>query len=68
MYEEIIKKLKQQLPNEKLDEIKKHNIHLGVFAEPYLTYILEGKKTIESSLVKIRYYLGTKYLKKTLLL
>lgn len=26
----------------------KVNIHLGVFVEPYLEYIMEGKKTIES--------------------
>lgn len=52
MYEEIIKNLKQQLPNEKLTKIKKHNIHLGVFTEPYLTYMLEGKKTIESRFSK----------------
>lgn len=25
-----------------------HGIHLSIFVEPYLTYILEGKKTVES--------------------
>lgn len=52
MYEEIIEKLKQQLPYEKLEEIKKHNLHLGIFTEPYLTYMLDGKKTIESRFSK----------------
>lgn len=25
-----------------------HGIHLAIFVEPYLTYVLEGKKTVES--------------------
>ncbi len=52
MYEEIIEKLKYQLPHEELNEITKHNLHLGIFAEPYLTYMLDGKKTIESRFSK----------------
>jgi hypothetical protein len=28
--------------------IQDYNVHLGVFIEPYLTYILDGKKTWES--------------------
>lgn len=27
---------------------KKVNVHLGIFVEPYLQYILDGKKTLES--------------------
>ncbi len=52
MYEEIMKNLKQQLTYTELEEIKRHNIHLGIFREPYLTYILDGKKTIESRFSK----------------
>lgn len=52
MYEEIIKNLKQQLTYAELEEIKKHNIHLGIFKEPYLTYMLAGRKTIESRFSK----------------
>lgn len=48
MYEEIIRGLEQQLTSTELEKIKSHNIHLGIFAEPYLTYMLDGKKTIES--------------------
>lgn len=29
-------------------KIKDKKSHLGIFAEPYLTFMLEGKKTIES--------------------
>ena len=25
-----------------------HGIHLAIFVEPYLTYVLDGKKTVES--------------------
>jgi hypothetical protein len=32
----------------KSDEFENAAIHLGVFVEPYIQYILEGKKTIES--------------------
>lgn len=30
------------------------DIHLGIFSEPYLTYMLDGKKTIESRFSKNR--------------
>lgn len=52
MYKEIIDNLKQQLSQDKLNEITKRNMHLGIFTEPYLTYMLEGKKTIESRFSK----------------
>lgn len=54
MYDEIIKNLGQQLSNQDIDEIKNKKIHLGIFSEPYLTYMLEGKKTIESRFSKNR--------------
>lgn len=52
MYEEIIGNLEKQLSNDILNEIKNRKIHLGIFSEPYLTYMLEGKKTIESRFSK----------------
>lgn len=52
MYKEIIENLKQQLSQEELNKMTKSNIHLGIFTEPYLTYMLEGKKTIESRFSK----------------
>lgn len=52
MYDEIIKNLGQQLSNQDIDKIKNKKIHLGIFSEPYLTYMLEGKKTIESRFSK----------------
>lgn len=52
MYEEIMENLKHQLSQEKLNEITKKKLHLGIFANPYLTYMLDGKKTIESRFSK----------------
>lgn len=52
MYEEIIKKLEEQLSDKEIEKIKTHTIHLGIFTEPYLTYMLNGKKTIESRFSK----------------
>lgn len=52
MYNEVLKNLEKQLTNNELEKIKNKNIHLGVFTEPYLTYMLEGKKTIESRFSK----------------
>ncbi|MCI9434957.1 MAG: hypothetical protein HFI86_06785 [Bacilli bacterium] len=52
MYDEIIKNLGQQLSKQDIDKIKNQKIHLGIFSEPYLTYMLEGKKTIESRFSK----------------
>lgn len=50
MYQKILENLEKQLPKDELEKLKKKNWHLGIFTEPYLTYMLEGKKTIESRL------------------
>lgn len=52
MYEEILKKLEKQVSHNELEEVKKRTLHLGIFTEPYLTYMLNGKKTIESRFSK----------------
>lgn len=52
MYNEVFKNLEKQLTDNEIEKIKNKNIHLGVFTEPYLTYMLEGKKTIESRFSK----------------
>lgn len=52
MYNEIIENLKKQLANNDIDKIRSKKVHLGIFSEPYLTYMLEGKKTIESRFSK----------------
>lgn len=52
MYDEIINNLEKQLPIRELNELRSKTIHLGIFSEPYLTYMLEGKKTIESRFSK----------------
>lgn len=52
MREEILSNLELQLDKDAYDVIKGRNIHLGVFSEPCLRYMLEGKKTIESRISK----------------
>lgn len=52
MYNELLKKLESQLSISDMEKLKKSDIHLGIFSEPYLTYILDGKKTIESRFSK----------------
>lgn len=52
MYNQIIKNLENQLSNNEVEEIKRHTLHLGIFTEPYLTYMLDEKKTIESRFSK----------------
>lgn len=52
MYDEIIKNLEKQLSNNDMNKIKNKKVHLGIFSEPYLTYMLEGKKIIESRFSK----------------
>lgn len=52
MYNEIIDGIKMQVSNEELELIKTSSLHLGVFSEPCLTYMLDGKKTIESRFSK----------------
>lgn len=54
MYNEIIGNLEKQLSNNDMSRIKNKKIHLGIFSEPYLTYMLDGKKTIESRFSKNR--------------
>lgn len=52
MYHEIFNNLEKQLPISVLNELKSKAIHLGIFSEPYLSYMLDGKKTIESRFSK----------------
>lgn len=52
MYQEIINNLEEQLREEELEKIKHSQLHLGIFSEPYLTFMLDGKKTIESRFSK----------------
>lgn len=54
MRNEILSNLKLQLSMDEYDYIKDKRIHLGVFSEPCLTYMLDGKKTIESRISKNR--------------
>ncbi len=51
MYDEILENLEKQVVSN-LERIKNSNLHLGVFGEPYLSYMLEGKKKIESRFSK----------------
>ena len=52
MYNEIFENLEKQLSQRELQELKGKTIHLGIFSEPYLTFMLNGKKTIESRFTK----------------
>lgn len=52
MYEELLRKLEEQVSHNELEKIKKHILHLGIFTEPYLTLMLNRKKTIESRFSK----------------
>ena len=52
MYNEIIANLEKQLSKEDFENILSKTIHLGIFREPYLTYMLDGRKTIESRFSK----------------
>ena len=52
MYNQIIKNLADQLSIKDLTKIKNTSLHLGVFSEPYLTYMLDDIKTIESRFSK----------------
>lgn len=51
-YEEIFENLKKQLDEKTLVKLENKTIHLGVFAEPYLSYMMSGHKTIESRFSK----------------
>lgn len=52
MYDVIIENLEKQLSDNDISKIKNKRVHLGIFSDPYLTYMLEGKKTIESRFSK----------------
>lgn len=52
MYDEIIDHLKEQLSVREVDQFRKKKIHLGIFNEPCFSYMLDGKKTIESRFSK----------------
>ncbi len=52
MYNEILNNLKEQLPESTYRSIEKRTLHLGIFTEPYLSLMLNGKKTIESRFSK----------------
>lgn len=52
MYNEIINNLSKIISKDELDKLKRSNLHLGIFKEPYLTYMLDGTKTIESRFSK----------------
>ena len=52
MEENILRELERQLDSKEFDVIRGRVMHLGVFTEPCLSYMLEGKKTIESRFSK----------------
>lgn len=52
MYDEIIGNLEKQLSLDSMNKLRNKRMHLGIFTEPYLTYMLDGKKTIESRFSK----------------
>lgn len=52
MYNEIIDGIRNQVSEDELKKILSSELHLGVFTEPCLTYMLDGKKTIESRFSK----------------
>lgn len=52
MMKEIMDNLKQLLPENEFELLKNRTIHLGIFTEPCLTYMLNGEKTIESRFSK----------------
>lgn len=54
MREEIINYLSLQLDSYEMKMIRGRRLHLGIFTEPYLTFMLKGKKTIESRFSKKR--------------
>lgn len=60
MYEELIEKLEERLSIDEIKNIKKVNLHLGIFTEPYLTYMLNGEKRLNQDLVKTKLLLTIK--------
>lgn len=68
MYEEIIENLRLQLSKKELYDFENKQIHLGIFTEPCLTYMLNGKKTIESRFSKNKIMLFEKITKDDIVL
>lgn len=52
MYNEILKNMQEQVSENEQEKMKNKTLHLGIFTQDYLTYMLEGKKTIESRFSK----------------
>ncbi len=52
MLEEIEKDLQKQLSKKDYEYIKNRTLHLGIFTEPYLSFMLDGQKKIESRFSK----------------
>lgn len=52
MYNEIKEELIKQLPEIEFAQLENKTWHLGIFTEPVLSYMMEGKKTIESRFSK----------------
>lgn len=51
---QILSNLKEQLSEKEFQWMESKNMHLGIFTEPCLTYMLDGIKTIESRFSKNR--------------
>lgn len=52
MQNEILKNMQEQVSENEQEKLKNKTLHLGIFTQDYLTYMLEGKKTIESRFSK----------------
>lgn len=52
MHSEIISNLEMQLSVGEMENIRNKKLHLGIFSEPCLTYMMRGEKTIESRFSK----------------
>ena len=52
MYSEIKEELIRQLPECEFAKLENKTWHLGIFTEPVLSYMMDGKKTIESRFSK----------------
>lgn len=54
MYQTIMEQLSLQLPEKQFEEIRGRKIHLGIFMEPGLSAIMDGKRTVEARFGKKR--------------
>lgn len=52
LYNDILEELKQQLNDATYQRIKNSKMHLGIFSQPFLKLMLDGKKTIDSRFSK----------------